>query len=448
MSALEISPRLNVSQAKFLQMPHKFRAFVAGFGSGKTWVGCSSLCTHVWNSPKVPSSYFAPTYPQIRDIFYPTIEECAFDYGLRVEIMESNKEVHYYRGRQYRGTTICRSMEKPSAIVGFKTGKSLVDELDLLSTDKARQAWNKIIARHRAKGNDADFDDDAVTQASQIEIVRNTNGIDVTTTPEGFKFTYEQFVKNINKTQKRSEFYGLIQASTFDNELNLPPDYIDSLLESYDPNLINAYLNGQFVNLASGAVYPEFDRKLNHTDELILPNEPLHIGMDFNVLKMAAAVNVIRNGEPRALAELTGIRDTPAMVDVIKEKYPGHKIMIYPDASGQNTSSKSSTESDHSILRQAGFSVYVDGSNPRIKDRVNAFNAMILNSKGERRYKINTNTCPELTEGLEQQIYDKQGMPDKTAGVDHVIDAAGYFISYKYPITKPISKNKLNITFG
>src|SRR5699024_6865747 len=109
----------------------------------------------------------------------------------------------------------------------------------------------------RAKGNDADFDDDAVTQASQIEIVRNTNGIDVTTTPEGFKFTYEQFVKNINKTQKRSEFYGLIQASTFDNELNLPPDYIDSLLESYDPNLINAYLNGQFVNLASGAVYPE-----------------------------------------------------------------------------------------------------------------------------------------------------------------------------------------------
>lgn len=447
MTGQGINPRLNRPQGQFLQMPHKFRAFVAGFGSGKTWVGCSSLCTHVWNSPKVPSSYFAPTYPQIRDIFFPTIEECAFDWGLRVEIMESNKEVHYFNGRQYRGTTICRSMEKPSAIVGFKTGKSLVDEIDLLTADKARQVWNKIIARHRAKGNDADFDDDAVTDADQIEIVRNTNGIDVTTTPEGFKFTHQQFVRDINKTKKRSEFYGLIQASTFDNELNLPPDYIDSLLESYDPNLINAYLNGQFVNLASGAVYPEFDRILNHTDELILPNEPLHIGMDFNVLKMAAAVNVIRNGEPRALAELTGIRDTPAMVDVIKEKYPDHKIMIYPDASGQNTSSKSSTESDHSILRQAGFSVYVDGSNPRIKDRVNAVNAMILNSKGERRFKVNTNTCPELTEGLEQQIYDKQGMPDKAAGVDHLNDAFGYMISQKYPITKPVTSSKLTMSF-
>ena len=87
--------------------------------------------------------------------------------------------------------------------------------------------------------------------------------------------------------------------------------------------------------------------------------------------------------------------------------------------------------------------MYVNGSNPRIKDRVNAFNAMILNSKGERRFKVNTNTCPELTEGLEQQIYDKQGMPDKTAGVDHVIDAQGYFISHRYPITKPVTSSKL-----
>lgn len=423
-----VNPSLNIPQAQFLKMPQKFRCYTGGFGSGKTWAGCGDISKHHYEHPRVTTGYFAPTYPQIRDIFYPTIEECAFDWGLRVEIKESNKEAHFYSGKQYRGTTICRSMDNPSSIVGFKIGHALVDEIDVMHTDKARQAWRKIIARMRYN----------------IDGLRN--GIAVTTTPEGFKFTYEQFVKEANKSPEKQKLYGLIQASTYDNEINLPDDYIDSLKESYPPQLIEAYLNGQFVNLASGAVYPEFDRKLNHTDELILPNEPLHIGMDFNVLKMAAAVNVIRNGEPRALAELTGIRDTPAMVDVIKEKYPNHKIMVYPDASGQNTSSKSSTESDHSILRQAGFSVYVDGSNPRIKDRVNAVNAMILNSKGERRFKINTNTCPELTEGLEQQIYDKQGMPDKAAGVDHLNDAFGYMISQKYPITKPATK--LQVTFG
>lgn len=425
MSEMHVSPTLNIPQAQFLSMTEKFRAFISGFGGGKTFVGCGGVCQHVWRYPKINSGYFAPTYPQIRDIFYPTIEEVAFDWGLSVDIKESNKEVHYYSNGFYRSTTICRSMDKPTHIVGFKIGHALVDEIDILSKEKAMQAWRKIIARMRYK----------------VEGLRN--GIDVTTTPEGFKFTYEQFVKLPASNPEIAKMYGLIQASTYDNELNLPDDYIQSMLLSYPPQLINAYLNGQFVNLASGAVYPEFDRKLNHTDELILPNEPLHIGMDFNVLKMAAGVNVIRNGEPRALDELVGIRDTPSMVDVIKEKYPDHKIMIYPDASGQNTSSKSSTESDHSILRQAGFSVYVNGSNPRIKDRVNAFNAMILNSKGERRFKVNTNKCPELTEGLEQQIYDKQGMPDKTAGVDHVIDGQGYFISHQYPITKPVTSSKL-----
>ncbi|MBO2029039.1 terminase family protein [Klebsiella pneumoniae] len=65
--------------------------------------------------------YFAPTYPQIRDIFYPTVEEVAHDWGLHVKINEGNKEVHFYAGRQYRGTTICRSMEKPQTIVGLKS---------------------------------------------------------------------------------------------------------------------------------------------------------------------------------------------------------------------------------------------------------------------------------------------------------------------------------------
>lgn len=115
--------------------------------------------------------------------FYPTVEEVAADWGLNVKINEGNKEVHFYYGRQYRGTTICRSMEKPQTIVGFKIGNALVDELDILPKEKARTAWRKIIARMRYK----------------IDGLRN--GIDVTTTPEGFKFVYEQFVKAVREKQ-------------------------------------------------------------------------------------------------------------------------------------------------------------------------------------------------------------------------------------------------------
>ncbi|HEB5669899.1 TPA: tail fiber assembly protein [Escherichia coli] len=173
-------------------MPHKFKAYIAGFGSGKTWVGCGGICKGIWEHPGINQGYFAPTYPQIRDIFYPTVEEVAADWGLNVKINEGNKEVHFYYGRQYRGTTICRSMEKPQTIVGFKIGNALVDELDILPKEKARTAWRKIIARMRYK----------------IDGLRN--GIDVTTTPEGFKFVYEQFVKAVREKTELASLYGLV----------------------------------------------------------------------------------------------------------------------------------------------------------------------------------------------------------------------------------------------
>ncbi|KVN92548.1 terminase large subunit domain-containing protein [Burkholderia ubonensis] len=415
-------PSLNVPQAQFLAMEHKFRAYVAGFGSGKTWVGCGGLMQHFWEYPRINAGYFAPSYPQIRDIFYPTVEEVAADWGLSVTINESNKEVHVFEGRKSRGTIICRSMERPETIVGFKIGKALCDELDVMKAEKARQAWRKIIARMRYK----------------VDGLKN--GVDVTTTPEGFKFVHEQFVKQLASKPNLQAMYGLIQASTYDNEANLPDDYIDSLFLTYPPQLIAAYLQGQFCNLTSGSVYPNFDRVLNNTTAERAPGEPLHIGMDFNVLKMAAAVHVIRDDMPYAVDELVDVRDTPTMARLLKERFPETALTIYPDASGQNRSSKNASESDLSILREAGFTIRVNGTNPAIKDRVNAVNAQILNAAGHRSYKINVGRCPKLAEALEQQPYDAHGEPDKSIGIDHVVDAAGYFIQKNWPVVKRIAR--------
>jgi hypothetical protein len=84
----------------------------------------------------------------------------------------------------------------------------------------------------------------------------------------------------------------------------------------------------------------------------------------------------------------------------------GHSITIYPDASGQNTSSKSeSVRSDHPA--QAGFQILAKSANPPVKDRVNSVNALILNDQGKRRLMVNTDQCPTFTESLEQQPYDK-----------------------------------------
>lgn len=417
------NPTLNIPQARFLKLNKKFRSFVAGYGSGKTWCGGSGLMAHFWEFPGINAGYFAPTYPQIRDIFYPTSDEVAFDWGLKTKIHESNKEVGIYQGKIYRGTIICRSMEKPGTIIGFKIGKALVDEIDVLPAIKADQAWTKIIARMRYK----------------IEGLKN--GVDVTTTPEGFKFAYKQFVKQIVDDPKLSELYGLVQASTYDNESNLPKDYISSLLATYPSALRAAYLNGQFVNLASGTVYKSYNREAHRSTEKIKEGEPLYIGMDFNIREMAATIYVRREKVWHAVAELSGVYDTPEITRIIKERYQskGHKIYIYPDASGVSGSSTDASLSDIAILEQAGFSIRAHSANPAVRDRINATNAAF--EKG--LLFINDYECKTVAECFEQQAYDKNGEPDKEGGHDHQNDASTYPIEFEMPIIKPVAQIKV-----
>jgi len=407
--------KANIPQGQFLEMEHKYRAFVSGYGSGKTWVGCMAQGIHFYKHPGVNQGYFAPTYGHIRDIYFPTVEEAVFDLGLSVDIKESNKEVHFYSGQIYRGVTICRTMDKPQNIIGFKIGHALIDEIDVMPTNKANIAWQKIIARMR------------------YNLPGLKNGIDITTTPEGFKFVYKTFVQAPNEKPDLKNNYGLIQASTYDNAANLPADYIPSLIETYPAELIDAYLNGQFVNLTSGTVYRAYDRARCNSKETIQPNDALNVGVDFNVAAMAACVYVVRKNGWHAVDELKDIFDTPAMVKTIKERFTNHRIKIYPDASGNNRKSNNASESDISILRQAGFNIFNYNRNPFVKDRVLATNKQFEIGN----LWVNAKKCPTVAQCLEQQSYDANGEPDKKSGFDHMNDAATYPIAYEFPISKP-----------
>jgi len=422
MNKIQIS--LNKPQTEFVQLNSKFKAYVAGYRGGKTWVGVVLRIMFALQHPGINQGYFAPTYPQIRDIFYPTIREvCDTMPGVWCEIKESNKEVHLYNGRRWISTIICRSMEKPETIHGFKIGDALVDEVDTMTKAKAEAAWIKIIARMSYKSDGV------------------RNGIDVTTTPEGFRFVYDRF-----KAQE-SDSYKLMQASTYDNEANIPDDYIDSLIETYgdDSPLVDAYLMGQFVNLTSGSVYRQYDRdrcdtgikmrraELDIDGNVIRPGEPLFIGQDFNVGKMASVIFVQRDDKSHAVAEFKNLLDTPDLLEACEKKLKGHKLEFYPDASGDNRSSSNASESDISLIKAAGHTVVMSTVNPRVKNRVQSMNLGL--AKGN--VFVSTKGCPEFVKGLEQQVYDDSGEPDKKSGVDHHPDAGGYYVHKVHPVRRP-----------
>lgn len=346
-------------------------------------------------------AYYLPTYDLVRTIAYPRFIEALDELRVRYYLNKADAVIHT---PDYGGVIRFRTMDNPERIVGYEVAHSVLDELDTLPTEKAREVWNKVIARNRKKS-------------------RMGNSVAVTTTPEGYRFVYETWHKH-----KRAD-YVIYKGKTADNP-HLPAGYIESLRAIYPTNLLQAYLEGEFVNLTAGSVYAEFDRILNGCNDVIIDSEPLHIGLDFNVTKMAAVIHVLRGDNPRALNELTGVFDTPAMIGLIKSKYSGHKIFVYPDASGASRKSQNASESDIALLKQAGFNVMANPANPAVKDRVLAMNKLI----GERKYLVNPDACPELVEALERQAYDKNGEPDKTTGFDHVLDATGYCIAYRYPI--------------
>ena len=419
----QIKITANRPQGRFLSMPQKFRAFIGGFGSSKTFSGCMAMCKHFWEFPGVNQGYFAPTFSMIRDIFYPTIEEVAFFFGLNVEIKVGVREVSFYSGRQYRGTTICRSMDKPGNIIGFKIGHALIDEFDILPINKAEDVWQKVIARMR------------------YNMPGVVNGIDIASTPEGFRFCHKKFVQLPQENPDLLNNYGLVQASTYENAKYLPDDYISTLIESYPEELIQAYLNGQFTNLTSGTVFRSYDRKRCDSNETIKEKEPLFIGQDFNVQKMASAIFVQRKDGYHAVAELKDVFDTPDVVKIIKDRWAdkGHRIIMYPDASGASRKSVDASKSDIALLTQAGFAVRAHASNPAIKDRILATNKAFETGK----IKVNAKACPTIARCLEQQAYDDNGEPDKKSGFDHMNEAFSYPIAYEMPIIRPMSRMKI-----
>jgi phage terminase large subunit len=401
-------------QYDYIMSNSKFPALVAGFGAGKTEAAVKRAIVGKLMHPEVNRGFYEPTYDLIRMIAFPRFEEALEDMKIPYRLYKS--PLNYIDFGEGMGKIFFRSMDSPGRIIGYEHGDADVDELDTLKLDDAADVWRRILSRNRQRKAD-----------------KSPNTIGVTTTPEGFRFVYQTWGKDIR------EGYELIRASTLSNPY-LPAEYVDNLRAIYPPQLLEAYLEGMFVNLTSGTVYNGYDRTHNRSDETINPKEPLYIGMDFNVTNMSAVVYVQRGEEWHAVEELKGIYDTPAMIEIIQEKYKEHNITVYPDASGKNRKSVNASTSDIALLKHAGFRVKAKESNPFVKDRVMAANAAF----SYKRVLVNDNACPEFANCLEQLAYDKNNEPDKGSNLDHLPDAGSYMIAYEMPVRKPVANIKVS----
>lgn len=438
---------LSDPQYDFLTSTKKHTGFVAGFGSGKSFIGTLKSLMKIIDNGIPKTAYYLPTYGDIRDIAFDTFPTVAEMLGYDYKLNKSDKEFILYDNGIEIGRTLFRNMSEPESIVGYQVGYTLIDETDILSMDKMDKAFKKILGRNRLVVPVED--EEILKQYQETSIAPSgtyyhthkkmlcwVNNIDVAGTPEGFKWFYTRFKKNFNVLTDL-----LVQASTHSNMENLPEDFIETMRGEYPPELFEAYVEGEFVNLTSGAIYSYFDRKKHHTDDTVTDADILYVGQDFNVGGCCGAVVVERDGIPRMVDEFA-VNDTQDIITHLDNKYPLHKkigaIYILPDASGNN--SKTSTPlTDIKLLVDAGFKVDCPTKNPRVKDRINSVNNRFYRDE----LLINTNRCPETTQALEQQAYDSNGEPEKLSGaktIDDRTDAIGYVINRRFGIMthKPV----------
>ena len=335
----------------------------------------------------------------------PGVEEDLNSLGLAYSVNKSNFTISVAG----YGDIIFRSYGSPERIISFEIGHAIVDELDTLSKDKAGIVWRKISERVRQSCN-------------------GVNTIAVVTTPDqGITgFVYHKWVKLAKKG------YELIKASTYSNPF-LPAGYIDQIRENYDSILAELYINGEFVSLNQNKVYHFFDRKKHHTNRTLSERDRvIHIGLDFNIGGCCAVVFVMDNNQPIAVDEFIS-HDTQDFINRMS-RYKQYKSIIYPDASG-NSGRTNASLSDIGMIKHAGFQVLVKPSNPAVRDRVNAYNALLSHDK----LLVNTDKCPELTNALETQGYNKKCEPEKFdthPAIDDWTDSSGYLIAYKFPIIR------------
>jgi hypothetical protein len=374
----------------------------AGYGAGKTRALCAKAVMLAAVNQGFIGCVMEPTGPLIRDIWQTDFEAFLEAYDIPYTFRASPLPEYMLHLPGGDTKILCRSFENWSRIIGLNLAWVLADEIDTVTPSIANKAFPKILGRLRS-GNVRQFG--------------------AASTPEGFRWMWNTFGSDDAKQRPDRQ---LIKMRTADNP-HLPPDFIERLQANYDPSLLRAYLDGEFVNLTTGQVYDRFNRA-KHVAATVpdVAREPIRVGIDFNVGNMSAVIAVRLGNGLLVIDEIAGAHDTDALAQEIRRRHPQQQIYVYPDASGGSRSTNAS-QTDIQILESYGMSNQSPRSNPPVRDRVSAVQALMENGKGQVRLQV-AQGCRRVIECLELQCYSDKGEPDKDAGFDHMNDALGYLV--------------------
>ena len=381
--------------------------FIAnGFVTHNTKLAAAWLIAGAAKSQSV-NWYIAPSYQMAKQIIWQDLKNSVNPSQIK-RIYDSDLRIVFRNGAVIQ----CKGADNPDSLRGVALDRVCMDEFQ----DIQVEAWQEAIR----------------------PTLSSTGGIAlIIGTPKSFNHLHALYAKGQSDNPDDAEWASW-QFPTISSPF-IPEAEIESAKRDMDAKSFRQEFLASFEGM-TGRVYHAFERDI-HVDNLPFnPELPIWIGQDFNVDPMTSCVMQPQpNGEVWIVDELyLPNSNVEEVCRELERRYWQHQkdIQIYPDPSGQQRQ-QGRGDTNFDIFRDAGFSSVISRNRtPPIQDRVNSVNSMLMAADGTVRLRVDKK-CVHTIKSLEQTMY-KEGTPDidKRQGNEHMTDALGYCIEYRFPLKK------------
>lgn len=393
--------RLSRPQLQILMDKHRFKIVNAGRRFGKSFVAGAIILWIISHVRNAKIWYIAPTWDMARRIMWDDWLPNNIPKEYIENINKMDKTYTFINGAML----YVLSADNPEHLRGSSLDYVIMDECAFIK----KGVWEKI----------------------RPALADKQGGALLISTPQGYNWFYERFQK-----AKEDDEWGVFEFTTLDGG-NVPAEEIEASKKDMSPEMFAQEYLAKFETL-SNRVYYLYDREKNLCDfDETWGLGDIHVGIDFNVNPMTAAIAVQEHGNLMFFDEIVDKNsDTQRLCNEIRRRYPKADIFAYPDPTCRKRQpSAPAGITDYEILRRNHFHVCCPKASYPSRDKFNAVNSALCNAKGERRVFIARNKCYELKKAFDGYCYKENvNDTDKSGGLDHISDAAAYLICYKMPI--------------
>jgi len=438
-----------IFEALFIHHLARFITAICSRGWGKSYFAAVAAMRAIYeliqlhiDVPNKNVYIIAPTYDQVRDIYYPIlVYEMGVDaYCIRPPrrdlgrfIFPNNVELRLI------------SFEAVERVRGKGAYFIVNDEISSWTKGiTAQDAWESILqpaiitrwSEKRAKT----FNSPSAGRALTI------------TTPKGYNFAYDMYHYPETDPQWKSYHFDY-HSSPF-----LDPEEIERLRHTIDPLQFAQEYDATFEDSGTNVFYC-FKRKLHVRNDLedFTPmdeegtGEEIHACIDFNVGIMACSLFALRGDQMHFLHEFMGHPNTEELAKTLVNRFKGHEITAYPDPTGRaKKASAPIGQTDLTILRDYGIRVCARKKSPPIADSVQAVNRKLMTAAGETHMWFHPR-CSGTIKSMERTIWvDKNpdnATIDKTENIEHYSDGVRYATDFLFPVISHSKKTSRGFNF-